>query len=218
MKKVILLFSIFLMVFFVFDSIDCVAQKTEKEIKKEMKRKPIRTIRKEAKKLVKDGWNVSPGSPAIEKMLEQAQIKQFEEDEKGNPKYITADGNSIAGNQTAAEMQAIETAKFILAGMLETRVAALVSNNIANVELSDQEAETITEMIANSKNIIAKNMGYINPFFKITRRLSNGNVEAQVKLFYNAEEGDIIARKAIKEELKEKLKANEEDLKKLMGM
>ncbi len=191
---------------------------TSKDIKNDLTSRAIKEARKEAKELEKEGWEVPAGGLPLAKSLEKAWTKQLEEDDKGNVKYITADGNGIAGNRTAAELQAIETGKLQLAGLLETRVAALISNNIANVEMSSQEAESITEVIGNSKNIIAKNMGYINPFFKIWRRLDNGNVEVSTRLFYNAEEADAMAKEAVKKELKEKLNTNEEDLKKLMGM
>lgn len=194
------------------------AQKTDKQLKKELNAKVGKQVRKEAKRMKKDGWQVNPGTPPLEKLLEKAQMRTLEEDEKGNPKYIMADGNGIGGNKTAAEMAAVETGKLLLAGQLETRVSALISANIANTELSDQEAESINEVVASSKNIIAKNLGFINPVFKVFRRLENGNVEVQVRLSYNSEEAEAVAKKAIKAELKDKLKTNEEDLKKLMGM
>jgi hypothetical protein len=223
MKKILLILSVILAV----STMSCKVKdraayaqnkKETRQIKKSIKKRAIREARKQARQYKKAGWKVNPGSLPLEKTLEQAWIKQMELDDKGNTKYITSDGNGIAGNKTAAELQAIETGKLQLAGMLETRVAALVSANIANTELSNQEAETVTEVIGNSKNIIAKQMGYINPYFKMFRRLNNGNVEVQVKLFYNAEEAEVMAKKAIKKELKTKLKKNEEDLKKLMGM
>ncbi len=218
MKKITVLLSVLFLFLSVFQATDTLGQKTEKQIKKDLKKRPPRIIKKQAKKLVKEGWFVSPGSPPLEKMLEKAEIRQFEEDEKGNMKYIFADGTAIAGNKTAAELAAVESGKLILAGMLETRVAALISQNIANTELSEEEAESVNEMIASSKNIIAKNIGYINPFFKIYRKLENKNIEVAVKLFYNSEEAEVMAKKVVRKQLKEKLKTNEEDLRKLMGM
>jgi hypothetical protein len=222
MKKFTLLIAAFVMVF-AFSA--CNNQrpltadgKTEKDIKKEISKRAMKEARKQARKYKRDNWLVTPGSLPMEKALEKTWIMQYETDDKGNTKYITADGNGIAGNRTAAEMQAIETGKLQLAGLLETRMSALVSANIANTELSDQEAETITEVVENSKNIIANRIGFINPAFKMYRRLRNGNVEVSVKLFYNGEEADLMARKAVKDELREKLDSNEQDLRKLMGL
>ncbi len=174
--------------------------------------------RKEAKRMAKEGWKVPVGSQPIEAMLEKSWAMQEELDQKGQVKYITSDGNAIGGNRNAAEAQAIDMAKFQLAGLLETRIAGLVSQNVANTELSDQEAESVSEMVQNSKNIIAQEIGYVRPIVKMFRRLDNGNVEVSIKLFYNAEEGAKMAKKRVRKELKEKLKTNEEDLRKLMGM
>lgn len=221
MKKIVLLLSVLFFAFTIVNVSPVVAQTTKKEkkaMKKVIKKRALKEARKEAKKFKKQGYNVKPGSLPMDKILEQAWYKQLETDDKGNPKYITADGSAVAGNETAAELQAIETGKLQLAGLLETRIAGLVSTNIATEEFDNLEAESVTEIISNSKNIISKNLGYINPIFKIFRRLDNGNVQTYVKLAYNAEEADALAKKAIKKELKEKLKANEEDLRKLMGM
>jgi hypothetical protein len=214
MKKIALVLSV---VFFAC-TISTFAQKSDKELAKEVKEKASKMAKKEAKKYTKDGWEVPAGSLPLAKIFDSAWEKQYQVDDKGNPKYITADGNGIAGNRSAAEMQAIELGKLQLAGLLETKVASLVSANVANTELANNEAQSITEVVQSSKNIIAKELGYINPFFKIFRKLSNGNVEVQCRLFYDASTAMDITTKAIKKELKAKLNTNEEDLKKLMGM
>lgn len=192
--------------------------RTEDEIKDEIGERAIREARQQAKDYERDGWEVPAGSLPMEKSLEKAWIKQYEENDEGQLRYITADGNAIAGNRNAAESQAIDMAKFQLAGLLETRVAGLVSQNVANTELSDQEAESISELVQNSKNIIVKRLGYVQPFFKMHRRLDNGNVEVSVKVFYDSENAMRIAREAVRDDLREKLDLNEEDLRNLVGL
>lgn len=173
---------------------------------------------KEAKQMKKDGYDVPPGSPPLEFVLQKSWNKYYETTEEGQQKFLSADGSAIGGNQTAAEQQAIEMARVQLAGNIGSKVASLVSSNVANTELSDQEAETITEFVQSSKNIIAQRLGYTDPAFKVFRRLKNGNVEVKVRLFYDTEQSLKIARQLVKEELKDKVKTNEEDLRKLMGM
>ncbi len=216
MKKTILILAAVFFTLTMVQTID--AQKTDKELKKDVGAKAGKEAKKEAKRLTKAGWQVPPGSLPLAKILENAWMKQYQEDDKGNPKYITADGNGIAGNKSAAEMQAIELGKVQLAGTISTKVAGLVSANVGNMELAAGEAESITEVISNSKNIIAQEMGYINPFFKIHRVTANGNTEVQVRLFYDVAQSMEIAKKVVQKELKDKLNKNEEDLKKLMGM
>ena len=191
---------------------------SDSDLRDATKQDPTREARKEAKQFEKDGWGVPPGSISLGNVLQQSWEKQYETTEAGEPKYITADGHGIAGNYSAAEMQAIELGKLQLAGLIETRIASLVSANIGNTELSNDEAESVTEVVQSSKNIIAQELGYVNPFFKIRRSLDNGNKEVAVRLFYDVEQAMTIAKKAVRKELKEKIATNEEDLKKLMGM
>ena len=179
---------------------------------------PSRAAKKEAKEMEKQGFETPPGAPPLEFVLQDAWEKAYEKTEEGDTKYLTADGSAIAGNSTAAEAQAIEMARIQLAGSIGSKVASLVSANVANTELSDQEAETITEFVQSSKNIIAQKLGHVDPAFKVSRRLKNGNVETKVRLFYDTKQSLKIARQAIKENLKDKVKTNEEDLRKLMGM
>lgn len=205
-----ILLSLFVMIGF--------AQNSDKEIKKELKDRAIKSARKEAKKLSKEGWQVNAGSLPIAKVLENAWEKQVTEDAKGNPLYITADGNGVAESKTAAEMQSIEMAKLQLAGLIETNVNSLISANIANAQLSTKDAASVTEIVQSSKNLIVMELGYVDPFFKIHRDLKDNKVESQVRLFYDRTQSMEIAKKVIRKELKDKLQLNEEKLEKLMGI
>ena len=161
------------------------AQQTAKEIEKELKEKAIKSARKEAKQMDKEGWQVNPGSLPLEKILEQAWGKQMLIDENGDPRYITADGNAVAQSKSAAEMQAIEFAKLQLAGMVQTNISSLIDANIANAQLSTEEAASVTEVVQSAKNIIATELGFINPFFKVFKSIKNNQVEVQVRIFYD---------------------------------
>jgi len=217
MKKMIFAFiSIFALTLFA--GTIAMAQQTEKELKKEIKEKAIKSARKDAKKIKKDGWDVAPGSLPLDKTLENSWMKSAQMTEDGSqPRYITADGEGFAGTRTAAEMQAVETAKLQLAGQLETKIASLVSANIANNQTASDEAATITEVIQSAKNIIAQELGVVSPFFKIYRTEAK-NERVRVRLFYDTQQAMTIAKKKVLQELKDKTKQNEEDLKKLMGM
>lgn len=194
------------------------SQQSDKELKKEIKQKAVREARKEARRMKKEGWYVPPGSLPLDKILENAWMKQYAEDENGNPTYITADGNAVAESKTAGEMQSIEMGKLQLAGLIETNVSSLVTGNIGNAQLSTEDAASVTEIVQSSKNIIATQLGYVNPFFKIYKNIGKDKIEISVRLFYDVKQSLEIAKKAVRTELKEKLKMNEEKLEKLMGM
>ena len=113
---------------------------SQKELTKQLKSKAIKSARKEAKKLKRDGYYVAPGELPLDKQLENAWLKALEEDESGYPQYIVATGNAVAESQTAGKLQANEIAKFELAGTIATNVAALIESNIANAQLNTEEA------------------------------------------------------------------------------
>lgn len=205
-----------LMMMLVFLSSVTFAQQSDKELKKELKEKAIKEAQKEAKKLGKEGWKTNPGSLPMSKMIENAWMKQVEEDDKGNMKYIVADGNGVAESKSVAEAQSIEFAKLQLAGTMESNIASIVKGNMANSQESTAEATSVTEIIQSSKNIIAQQMGYINPSFKIYRDLKNNKVEVQVRIFYETAQSFAIAKKAIRKELKDKLKKTDEEVDKLL--
>lgn len=210
------------------------AQKTDKQLKKELHSRADRTARKEARRLAKkEGWKVFPGALPMEKMLEKSYMMQYDTDEDGQPRYITASGNGVGGSRTAAKLAAIETAKNELAGLIETRMAQLISTNIANLQLSTVDAESETKVLASAKNMVAMTLSGVRPIVVLYRdrssmkkardigrtdRVKKGKVEVQVRLFYSEENASKVAKKAIKETLKEDLKNNEEDLKKLMDL
>ena len=213
MSKLFLTFALVLTVLFSF------AQKTDKEITKDISSKSIKLVRKEAKKLKKEGWDVVPGSLPLEKVLEKSFIKSEEETAKGGKKYIFADGNAVGETKTAAEIQALTVAKLALASQVESNVKALLSANLANQQLNNEDAASITQTLANSKELISAQLGYVEPVFKIYRIPANPkNSEVQMRIFYDVEQSLQIAKKVIQKELKDKLKINEEQINKMMGI
>jgi hypothetical protein len=196
-----------------------IAQKTEKEIKKEISSKAIKSARKEAKKFKKQGWDVIPGSLPLDKILEKSYIKLEEETSKGGKKYIYADGNGLAETKSAAELQASTLAKLALAKSIESKVSGLLTAKVANNQLNNEDAVSITKTLMNSHELIAAQLGYVEEVFKIYRTPANPkNSEVQIRIFYDIEQSLQIAKKVIQKELKDELKINEDQLNKLMGI
>jgi hypothetical protein len=191
-------------------------QKTDKEMKKQLNDKAVKEAQKQAKDFAKEGWKVYPGSLPMDKQIEQSQMKMMATDENDKPKYITADGNGVAETKSAAEAQAIEMGKLQLAGMIESNIASIVNANLANSQASTAEATSVTEVVQSSKNIIAQQLGFIDPSFKIYRELKDKKIEVQVRVFYEAAQSVVIAKKALKKELKDKLKKTDDEVNKLL--
>lgn len=218
-------------------------EEERKEMKDRIGDKAVKKARVQAKEYEEEeGWQVFPGERPLDKMLEESwmkmEMKKYDS-QTGEEKdaYIWATGNGLARNKSAAQMQAIELAKVELAGKLKTEVASLVSANVANAQLSTVDSESVTEIVQSAKTITSATLNNVKPVVLLyrtaipkkglkkypkeerdARQIKPGNVEVQVTLFYDLYQADIQVREEIKKGLKDKLKDNEEDLKKLMGM
>jgi hypothetical protein len=189
---------------------------SNKELKKEIKDKAVREARKEAKSFKKDGYYVAPGALPMAKQIEKAWMKQYEDDESGFPMYIVASGNSVAETQAAAKIQATELAKLELAGTISTQVAALIENSVANQQLNNEDAASVTKTIAASKSIIAQELGRIITLFEIYRKVDK-NIETNVRIAYNSEMAKEAVKKVVRKKLEDETEIAHDKLEKLMN-
>ena len=225
MKAKFVVFSVMLALI---SSSFCMAQTTEeimkerKELKKasksELNEKASKTARKEAKKLAKEGWEVTPGALPLEKQLDKAYMMQMEYDDDMYPKYLMGEAMSIGENYDAAKMQALELAKQNLAGQIQTEITALVENTVANKQLGADQAASITESVMASKNLISQSIGRTITVVECYRTKSNKNKEVLVRIAYNGEMAKAAAKKAIKQDLEEKGQDLHEELDQILGV
>ena len=196
-----------------------------KSSKSELIQKATKVARKEAKKLSKEGWTTTPGALPIEKQLDKAYMMSYEYDDNmfpkyimGEvPKYIMGEAMSIGENYDAAKMQALELAKQNLAGQIQTEVTALIENTIANKQLSQEQAASVTQSIMASKNLISQSIGRTIPVMEVYRTLSNKNKEVLVRIAYNSNMAKEAAKKIVREDLEKKGDKLHKDLDKLLG-
>ena len=192
-------------------------QEIRKLAKKELNARVGKTVKKEAKRLSKEGWQVKPGALPLEKQLERVYLMQCEYDESLFPKYIMGEASSVGGNYDAAKTAAISLAITNLAGQIQTEVAALVENTVGNKQLSAEDAASITETVMGSKNLISQSIGRTIPVMECYRINSKKNNEVLVRLAYNAEMAKEAARKAVRQELEQKGENLHEQLDTVLG-
>jgi len=193
------------------------AQQTDKELKGEIKDKATKEARKEAKQFEKDGYSVSPGALPMEKQIENSWMKQYAEDDKGYPMYYVGSGNAVAGTQSAAKIQALDIARTELAGQISASIGAIIETNIANQQLTAEEAVTVQQTVAASSTIIAQQLGRVITLFEIFRKVNADNIEVNIRIAYSQEMANEQAKQAIKKELEEKTNVTREKLDKLMN-
>jgi hypothetical protein len=173
----------------------------------QMTKKQARTLAKEAKKAIKDaeekGYYESPGALPLSTQMHASYQMQMEVDEEGFPKYIVGEAMAVGGTKIAAKNQAIEAAKLELAGKIESNIVALVEQSIANEQLTQEEAASITETVTAAKNIISQKLGLIRPLVEAYRDMGE-NVEALVRIAYDKDMAEQVTINTIKEELKKK--------------
>ena len=188
---------------------------SDREMRKTLRMRPPREVKKEARNYAKDGYQVAIGAPTIEHQLVNAWLKELDDDDNGYPKFIVATGNSVGETQIAAKLQATEAAKLDLAGQVTSNIAALIENNFANSQLNAEEATSVTQTIAASKNIIASELGRILPLVEMYRNVGK-NKEANVRIAYSTELASQLAKKVIRKSLEEQTHILQEKLDKLM--
>lgn len=192
-------------------------QEIRKLAKAELNQRVDRSVKKEAKRLTKEGWNVKPGALPLEKQLERSYLMQYEYDENLFPKYIMGEASSVGENYDAAKTAALSLAITNLAGQIQTEVTALVENTVANRQLSPEEAASIVETVQASKNLISQSIGRTIPVTECYRINSKKNTEVLVRIAYNAEMAKEAAKKAVRDELEQKGQNLHHQLDKVLG-
>ena len=152
------------------------------QLKQDLKEKSTKEARKEAKKLKKDGWVVTPGSLPLERQLDRSYLTIMETDEDQNPVYITGEGQSVGENYDAAKMQAMELARQQIASKIGSETTALIDNLVGNKQLGAEEAATVTTLLSEGKTIISQKLGRVVPVVECYRTLKNNNKEVMVRL------------------------------------
>lgn len=152
------------------------------QLKQDLKEKSTKEARKEAKKLKKDGWVVTPGSLPLERQLDRSYLTIMETDEDQNPVYITGEGQSVGENYDAAKMQAMELARQQIASKIGSETTALIDNLVGNKQLGAEEAATVTTLLSEGKTIISQKLGRVVPVVECYRTLKNNNKEVMIRL------------------------------------
>lgn len=192
-------------------------QEIRKVSKNNLNEKATKAARKDAKKLTKEGWITAPGALPLEKQLDKSYMMQMEYDEDMYPKYLMGEAMSIGENYDAAKMQALELAKQNLAGQIQTEVTALIENSVANKQLANEDAASLTQSIMGAKNLISQSIGRTITVMECYRVKSNKNKEVLVRIAYNGAMAKAAAKRAIQEELNEKSEEIHKKLDEILG-
>ena len=189
--------------------------KQEKILNKDLQKKAIKDARKEAKKLTKEGFKTPVGKLPLDKQLENAWQKQAEMTPDGTPFWYIASSRAVGGNQSSAALQATNAAKIDLAGQIQTKVSQLIEAKVANDDMGQEEAASLSSVVGASKSVISATLGRVIPLVEVYRTLPNKNVEEMVTLGYSMEAANKAAINALRSELAKKSEDLAKELDKL---
>ena len=192
-------------------------QKKVKENQAALKEKASKDAKKEAKRLQKEGWTVSPGGLPLEKQVDRLYMFLEDYDDDMEPVYVDGEGRSIAENFAAAQIQATELARMNIASKISSEATGIVDNMVANKMLADDQAASITTTLVENKSIFSQKLGRVQTPLTVTRELKNKNKEVMVRMVTKVSSIKEIAKEAVRAELEKEGKELSEELKAYFG-
>lgn len=183
--------------------VSCATQNLTKE-----QRVAMRSIKKEVRNYKREGWKVQFGNPPMESQLMEAFNRRAEVDERGYSKFIEGESTTVGETYNAAHAMALNVSKLELAGKIETEVAQLIETKLANKELTQKQAASLSESASASKNLVAQKLGRVITPVNIYRDLPNGNVEVRIMSYYSQD----LAMDTFKQTMREDLEKKADDL------
>jgi len=140
-------------------------------------------LKKEIKRLEKEGWVTFPGSLPLSEQLATVWQKQRLKDERGMSVFVVTDAQATANVKSVAEAQAIEFAKIAVAGLIESALISVMEANLSNARIAKDELQSVSELVRQTKNTITTRLGYVEPVLKIYRQQGNA-YEVSVHVCY----------------------------------
>lgn len=156
------------------------------DIKNVSSTKPTKEVKKQAKRLKKEGWKIFPEGALLEIQIAECQQMELEQiaDKNGNytSRYIMATGLATASTIDIGKTMARVRAQEEIAGLLETHLTALIESELSNIQRPTGEVRSTSKFAMHSKSIIKGTLNHCITVLSIHRPLDNGTVEVQIRL------------------------------------
>ena len=169
-----------------------------RELSKDEKKELDNEVKEALKSL--EGWQVKPGSLSLQAQQKRSSQVQLFEDEK----WLVGRANSVGSVYDAARLQAMTLAKAEIAGQMETQISELIDAKVANKELGQGTAESVTEIAMKSKAItVDKKVKRPRVLMECYKNLPNGNVEVLVRLAIDKNTNNDLAEEIVDDAVKQ---------------
>lgn len=191
------------------------AERTVREQIKELYQKPDKMVKKEAKRLMKEGWKTM--DLPIEKQLERMYEKIVLTDEEGMPKYIYVTTQATGGSFSAAQSAADNIAKIRISSNIASSITSLTDVALANNEITPSQAASLTKVVENAKNLVSQKLGRTIPAVSLYKQDRNG-YEIRYTVLYDMRSAMDMMKQTVLEDLKEDSEMNRAQLEAILGM
>lgn len=192
------------------------AQKSNRELKKESKVKVQKESRKEAKKLIKDGWQVMPGKLPMDRQIQDAKYAELDTNDKGEKLFFIGTHKAIGGNYSAAKQIADDRARQELAQSVSNEIARKIEGQLANRNYGEGDIEAIDKFVSANKSIVSAQLQGVTPVVEMYREMENGQYEVNVVVKMDADKAMRLAREGLRNELSKQSEALASDLDKIL--
>lgn len=176
MKKIILLLAAVVAMC----SVDALAQKSDKELKKELRERVNRECVKEAKKMAKEGWKVMPGKLPLERQIQEARYAELDTDAEGQKMFFVGTHQATGGNYSAAKQICDTRARVEIAQQVGAAVAQQVKDQMSSRNLGDGDLELVDQTLSASTTQVAAKLSGVTPVVEMFRELAGGKYEVRV--------------------------------------
>lgn len=149
--------------------------------------KTAKEAKKEAKALIKEGWQPLPGTPTIVEQLAEAWQIRSEMTDNGAQRYVT--GNCIDKGTDLERTKSMvrNKARFDLNAQVKIQVRNQTENYVKTLQLSAEEAETQVQTITSTRISSQNRMGSSKDILQIYRKTEDGKYEVRMMVAYDLE-------------------------------
>lgn len=176
MKKRLVLLAAVVALF----SVDCWAQKSDKELKKELRERVNRDCKKEAKQLAREGWRVMPGKLPLERQIQEARYAELDTDAEGRRANFVGTHQAIGGNYSAAKQICDTRARVEIAQQVGSTIAQQVKDQMSSRNLGDGDLELVDQTLSASTTKVAASLPGATPVVEMFRELQDSKYEVRV--------------------------------------
>ena len=173
-----------------------------------------KAVKKEVKKLEKEGWKVKPGSPSLAMQITRSSQAAWEQNSEGMDKWISGEGSSIGTVYDAARSQAMTVAQGEIARRLNTDITSEIEQVLANEQFAQKEAESIAQtIVASMGRTVDQSISRPRTLMECYRDLPNGNVEVLMRLAISSDKLDALVKSGVERARLDYLKDKVEEVK-----